>query len=170
MVAPVFEIVNSTHFPGWGFMIDQGATTIWETWKESDDTYSNCHPMFGSVSEWLFRWLGGIRPDPDYPGFKKFIINPFLPDGLSQLSCSYDSPYGEIVSNWINYGNDKQVFEIRVPEGSVAIVKLPVNEQQKIAVLEQSSNNLFSPYRDVKNYCTFELSAGKYTISVLSAN
>ena len=166
----VFEIVNSTHFPGWGFMIDQGATTIWETWKESDNTYSNCHPMFGSVSEWLFRWLGGIRPDPDHPGFKKFIINPFLPDGLSQLSCSYDSPYGEIVSNWINYGNDKQVFEIRVPEGSVAIVKLPVNEQQKIAVLEQSSNNLFSPYRDVKNYCTFELSAGKYTISVLSAN
>ena len=71
----VYEIVNSTHFPGWGFMIDQGATTIWETWKESDNVYSNCHPMFGSVSEWLFRWLGGIRPDPDHPGFEKFIIN-----------------------------------------------------------------------------------------------
>ena len=59
----VYDIVNSTSYPGWGHMIDQGATTIWETWKESDNIYSNCHPMFGSVSEWFYRWLGGIRPN-----------------------------------------------------------------------------------------------------------
>ena len=56
-------------------MIDRGATTIWETWKESDNVYSNCHPMFGSVSEWFYRWLGGIQPDPENPGFRKFIIS-----------------------------------------------------------------------------------------------
>jgi alpha-L-rhamnosidase len=166
----VYEIVNSRDFPGWGFMVDRGATTIWETWKESDNTYSNCHPMFGSVSEWLFRWLAGIRPDPDHPGFEKFIINPSLPEGLSQVFCSYNSPSGKIVSDWKNYGNDKQVFNIQVPEGSVANVKLPVNEQQKIAVVENNTNNSFSPNRNGRNYSTFELTAGKYTISVFSAN
>lgn len=166
----VYKIVNSTNFPGWGFMIDRGATTIWETWKESDNVYSNCHPMFGTVSEWLFRWLGGIRPDPDFPGFEKFIINPSLPEGLAQVRCSYNSPFGEIVSNWINYGNDKQVFEIHVPEGSAAQVKLPVNERQKISMLEHVSNNTFAPDRDEKNYSTFELTAGGYTISILSSN
>ena len=65
----IFDIVNSTDYPGWGFMIDQGATTIWETWKESDNTYSNCHPMFGTVTEWYYRWLGGIRPDPEKTRF-----------------------------------------------------------------------------------------------------
>jgi len=41
----VYEVVSSTSYPGWGFMMDNGATTIWETWKESDNTFSNCHPM-----------------------------------------------------------------------------------------------------------------------------
>ena len=101
-------------------MVDRGATTIWETWKESDNTYSNCHPMFGSVSEWMYRWLAGIRPHPEYPGFEKFIIAPALPPGLDHVKCSYHSPFGEIVSNWRNEGRDKQVFEITpYPEAAV---------------------------------------------------
>jgi alpha-L-rhamnosidase len=43
-------------FPGWLHMIERGATTLWETWKESDDVYSNCHPMFGSVDEWILKY------------------------------------------------------------------------------------------------------------------
>ena len=162
----VYDIVNSTSYPGWGHMIDQGATTIWETWKESDNIYSNCHPMFGSVSEWFYRWLGGIRPNPDYPGFEKFIINPSLPEGLSHVFSSYNSPFGEIVSNWKNYGYEKQVFEITVPKGSLALVKLPVSEQQKITFSENSSGISFSPNRNDKKHCSFELASGKYTILV----
>ena len=41
-------------------MLDRGATTLWETWRESDDVYSNCHPMFGSVDEWILRF--GMKP------------------------------------------------------------------------------------------------------------
>jgi alpha-L-rhamnosidase len=162
----VYDIVNRTSYPGWGHMIDQGATTLWETWKESDNVYSNCHPMFGSVSEWFYRWLGGIRPNPDYPGFEKFIINPSLPEGLSQVLSSYNSPFGEIVSNWKNYGFEKQVFEITIPKGSFALVKLPVSEQQKMTFSENSSGNLFLPKRDDKKHCSFELPSGRYTIIV----
>jgi alpha-L-rhamnosidase len=50
------KLVSNRKYPGWFFMLDSGATTIWETWKESDNTYSNCHPMFGSVDEWLLRF------------------------------------------------------------------------------------------------------------------
>jgi len=147
-------------------MIEQGATTLWETWKESDNTYSNCHPMFGSVSEWFYRWLGGIRPLLEYPGFEKFIINPSLPDGLTHIFSSYDSPFGEIVSNWKNYRDGKQVYEIIVPKNSMALVELPVTEQQKISLSENSSGFSFTPRRIDKNYCNFELPAGKYTILV----
>jgi alpha-L-rhamnosidase len=162
----VFNIVNSTSYPGWGFMIDHGATTIWETWQESDNTYSNCHPMFGSVSEWLYRWLGGIRPDPDYPGFKKFIIAPSLPDGLEYVECSYNSPFGKIVSNWKRENNIKQVFELTIPEGSLALIKLPVNEQQKITIVRKIGNRSSPLHIDVKNYSAFELKSGDYTLSV----
>lgn len=50
------KIVLHAGFPGWLHMLDRGATTLWETWKESDDVYSNCHPMFGSVDEWILRF------------------------------------------------------------------------------------------------------------------
>jgi alpha-L-rhamnosidase len=161
-----FNIVNSTSYPGWGYMIDQGATTLWETWKESDDTYSNNHPMFGSVSEWFYKWLGGIRPDPDFPGFEKFVINPSLPKGLSHVTSSYQSPYGEIVSNWSNNG-EKQDFRITIPEGSSALVTLPVGDQQKLTFRENSVGEIISPIINKKqNYWSFELPAGRYAILV----
>ena len=50
------RIVRHRGFPGWLHMLDRGATTLWETWKESDDVFSNCHPMFGSVDEWLLKY------------------------------------------------------------------------------------------------------------------
>ena len=164
----VFNIVNSTVYPGWGFMINRGATTIWETWKESDNVYSNCHPMFGSVSEWFYRWLGGIRPDPDFPGFKKFVIGPSLPEGLNWVKCIYHSPFGEIVSNWEKKGTDNQVYEMKIPEGSLASVVLPVNEQQKVNIIEKSGYNSSIPIRKSKNFSEFELKPGEYTISVIS--
>ena len=52
------KIVLHKGFPGWLHMLDRGATTLWETWKESDNVYSNCHPMFGSVDEWILRYGG----------------------------------------------------------------------------------------------------------------
>ncbi len=53
-------IVNQKTFPGWGSMLETGATTLWEHWQESTNTYSHNHPMFGSVSGWFYQWLGGI--------------------------------------------------------------------------------------------------------------
>ena len=50
------KIVLHRGFPGWLHMLERGATTLWETWKESDDVYSNCHPMFGSVDEWILKY------------------------------------------------------------------------------------------------------------------
>ena len=52
------KIVLHKGFPGWLHMIERGATTLWETWKESDNVYSNCHPMFGSVDEWILKYGG----------------------------------------------------------------------------------------------------------------
>ena len=166
----VFNIVNSTTYPGWGFMINRDATTLWETWYEDDNTFSNCHPMFGSVSQWFFRWLGGIRPDPDFPGFKKFIIAPSIPKGLNYVKCSYVSPYGKIVSNWETQGTNGYLFQIVVPKGSIASVNLPINRQQRITVKDNSRNNTYSLDRNEKDYGNFELKSGEYIISTTDRN
>jgi len=168
----VFDIVNSTAYPGWGYMIDRGATTIWETWKESDNTYSNCHPMFGSVTEWYYRWLGGIRPDPENPGFKEFTLAPETPVGLDFVNCSYHSPYGEIVSNWRRFADNSCRYEIQIPPGSSANVKLNVGLSQKIAIektdlnFEKKDLNFRSDNVEGLESGNFKLSEGTYVVNL----
>ena len=166
-VQVVYEIVNSRDYPGWGYMIDKGATTIWETWKESDNVYSNCHPMFGSVSEWFYRRLAGIRPDPDHPGFERFIVAPSTPVGLDFVNCTYFSPYGKIVSNWRKEKADSYVFEVKIPTGSRANVILAVGEKSHINIIKDGRERNADNYAGLKNG-NFELPEGDYTIRLIN--
>lgn len=156
----VFAIVNSTAYPGWGHMIDQGATTIWETWKESDNTFSNCHPMFGTVTEWYYRWLAGIRPLPAYPGFKQFTLAPATPEGLESVDCTYQTAMGPIVSKWEKSADSSYTFEFTIPKESIAQVKLPLQAGQQVSLTgtKQQVEGLESG--------VFELGAGSYSIVV----
>ncbi|MFK8163842.1 MAG: family 78 glycoside hydrolase catalytic domain [Lewinella sp.] len=161
----VFDIVNSTTYPGWGFMMDQGATSIWETWKESDNTYSNNHPMFGTVSEWYYRWLAGIRPDPDYPGFEEFFLTPTTPEGLESVNCTYHSPHGPIVSNWERTTAAGYTYKITVPDGTRARVRLPVATSQVLGVTDERGVDLSGTIDGVQTG-RFSLPGGDYVITV----
>ncbi|MFT7032734.1 MAG: alpha-L-rhamnosidase [Cyclobacteriaceae bacterium] len=165
----VYNIVNSTVYPGWGFMIDNGATTIWETWKESDNTFSNCHPMFGTVSEWYYRWLGGIRPDPENPGFKEFVLAPSTPEGLEYVNSTYNSPYGQIVSNWKKENQGTYRYEITVPEASSANIILPIDKSQIIEVKNKRKNIELERIESLQTG-RFKLGGGEYIVTVSLKN
>lgn len=158
------SIVSNTDYPGWGYMVKQGATTLWETWKESNDIYSNSHPMFGSATEWFYRWLGGIRPDPQYPGFKRFFIKPSTPKGLDSVSTSYNAPQGRILSQWSREGQGYR-YKITVPQGSVAQVELNKKASQKITILG-GDENLISEIREKLSTGKFNLNSGTYVFFV----
>jgi alpha-L-rhamnosidase len=161
----VFEIVNSTEFPGWGHMTDRGATTLWETWKESDNVYSNCHPMFGSVSEWFYRWLGGIKPDPEFPGFQKFSLSPSTPANLDHVNCSYHSPHGKIVSYWEKEDNGC-TYQFEIPAGSAASVTIHVGTNQNVIIEKLSEPGFDSGRIPGLQSGNFELTEGNYRVKV----
>jgi len=163
----VYNIVNSTTYPGWGHMIDRGATTIWETWQESDNTYSNCHPMFGSVTGWFYKWLGGISPDPENPGFRKFFLSPSTPQGLEYVNTSYESPFGTIVSNWRKDEDGPYSYEMKVPGESTAMVQLPVGEGQRVYIQKTDDPDFDAGMIDNLQSGEFELKHGTYTIRVM---
>jgi alpha-L-rhamnosidase len=86
----LFEIVNQTTYPGWGHMLEQGATTWWEQWNGH---WSQIHSCFTSLDGWFYQGLAGIRPDPSAPGFKKIIIKPAIlalsgAEGVGELGSS----------------------------------------------------------------------------------
>lgn len=119
-----YAMVNQRTFPGWGYMLDHGATTLWEHWEFSDNTYSHNHPMFGSVSEWFYRALAGINLEPEGVGFDRIILRPQPVGDLRWVKAGYDSVHGRIVSEWSRAG-ERFNFHLRLPVGVSATVFLP---------------------------------------------
>jgi len=87
--------------------------------------------MFGSISEWFFKWLGGIQPDPEAVGFDRIVIRPQVVDGLAWVRSSYRSVRGEIVSNWSRKGEAIE-WLVTVPVNATATIVLPADDLDQI--------------------------------------
>lgn len=127
-----YRIVTQPDIPGWGWMLKHGATTLWEHWELNDNTFSHNHPMFGSVSQWMMNWLGGIQPGEGATGFDKILIRPQTVAGLDWAKSSYRSIRGKIVSNWSRSGGEK-TFEIEIPVNTEARVTLPASRFDQVS-------------------------------------
>lgn len=117
----LYTIFSQKTYPGWGYMLSQGTTTLWEQWN---GYWSQIHSCFTSPSGWFCQGLGGIRPDPSGPGFKKIVIKPAIVGDLTWVKCSFDSIHGRIVSNWRREG-DKLTMEVVIPPNATATVYVP---------------------------------------------
>lgn len=126
-----YRIVNQRDFPGWGHMLENGATTLWEHWEFSDNTYSHNHPMFGSVSEWFYTVLAGIRPASDAVGFDKIIIKPAIVPGLDWVKGRYNSVRGPIVSEW-QIRDGRLEMRVSLPPNTSALIHFPTPEIKEI--------------------------------------
>lgn len=126
-----YAIVNQKTFPGWGHMLDKDATTLWEHWQFSDNTFSHNHPMFGSVSEWFIKTLAGINPHPDAVGFDRIIIKPQIVGDLTWAKASYHSIRGLIVSDWRIDGN-KFNLNVEIPANATARIFVPAKEMKSV--------------------------------------
>ncbi|MDO4754954.1 MAG: family 78 glycoside hydrolase catalytic domain, partial [Parabacteroides sp.] len=156
-----YDMVTKDTYPGWGHMLKSGATTLWETWKYSDQVYSHNHPMFGSVGEWMFQSLGGINSAA--PGFKEILIKPQLADSLNWVNCRYQSIHGDIVSNW-KKENGRFTLEVQIPVNTKAIVCIPSSPSSRIT----ENGTPVSALKEIKvldykdGYTLLEVGSGTY--------
>jgi alpha-L-rhamnosidase len=112
-------------------MLERGATTLWEHWEFSDDTYSHNHPMFGSVGEWFYKALAGIQPAPDAVGFDQIIIRPQPVGDLTWVNASVDSVRGRIASAWERTAGRLRL-RVTIPANATALVHVPATEVARI--------------------------------------
>jgi len=116
-----YAMVTNTAYPGWGWMMKSGATSMYETWGGD---CSHDHPMYGCISSYFFKYLAGIRPDPASPGFAHFWIKPSLVGDLTWVKARFDSPHGLITSSW-QRTNDRLVMDVTIPPNTSATVYVP---------------------------------------------
>jgi len=116
----IYEMATRTTYPGWGHMLEQGATTFWESWSGG----SHIHDTLISIGSWFIQGIGGIRADPQSPGFGHFRIQPALVKGLTWARTHYDSVRGRIASDW-RIEDGELHLDVLVPPGTTATVSIP---------------------------------------------
>ncbi len=125
-----FTIATQKTYPGWGYMVEKGATTVWELWNgDTADPAMNSgnHVMqIGDLNVWFYEYLAGIRPDPEKPGFKHILIRPYPVKGLTYVRASHESMYGRIATHW-RTENGRFHLEVTIPPNTTATVYLPGN-------------------------------------------
>jgi alpha-L-rhamnosidase len=127
-----YKVVSQRDYPGYGYMLENGATTLWEHWHLPEQNSLN-HPMFGSVSEWFYRSLLGINPRYDACGFDKIYIKPYIVGNLSSANGVYRSVRGDVKSGWdINSGLLNMDFLIA--PNIDAIIYIPTTEESSVTV------------------------------------
>jgi alpha-L-rhamnosidase len=121
-----YKIATQTTYPGWGFMLSKGATTLWERWEYAtgDAMNSHNHPMMGSVGSWFYKYVLGIVPDPQNPAFERFDLRPVIFDDLTFAEGELATAKGTVKSAWKKSGSTLN-FSVTIPANTTANVYVP---------------------------------------------
>ena len=169
-----YRIATQRDFPSWGFMVDHGATTIWELWNgNTADPAMNSqnHVMLvGDLNIWFYEYLAGIRPEA--PGFAKIGIKPYPVGDLTSARAEYPSIRGTIVSEW-TIEDGTFTLNITIPANTTANVYIPIADESDVDAIEMNGKKAqkapgvrFTGVGVDGDRAVFAIGSGTYTFTV----
>ncbi len=165
-----YTLAAQNTYPSWGYMVEQGATTIWELWNgDHGDPGMNSgnHVMLlGDLIIWYYENLAGIKADPEIPAFKHIIMKPYVLGDLTYVNASYNSMYGKIESSW-KLSQNKFQWEVTIPANITATIYAPTLDKEDV----MEGNSKASRAESVKfirwedHRAVFEIESGHYSFT-----
>ncbi len=167
-----YRLLLNTEYPSWGYLVEHGATTMWERWNgdqmrgdPSMNSYN--HYAYGAVADWIYRYAAGIDTVATDPGFHTILLHPNFDKRLGNLEFSYESSYGTIRSAWSMTGN-KATWNLTIPANATG--HLPLRQEK--AASYKLDGQVLAQSRRVRalakdgNAPEYELPAGNYQFEV----
>lgn len=166
-----YKIATQTTYPGFGYWLKNGATTLLESW-EGDNSHN--HQMFGSVSEYFYKFLAGIQSPMEGEttnGYANISVKPYVPGELDAVNASVETVAGTVVSDW-KKENGYFIQNVTIPANTTATVALPFPPNADVTVWEGESkiweNNRYIEgtagiYSVAKNESRLEVKTGSGT-------
>jgi alpha-L-rhamnosidase len=152
-----YKIANQKTYPGWGNMLANGATTLWETWAYPENFPSQNHPMFGSVDEWFYRSILGINGIS--PGFDSILIKPQPTGDLTWAKGEYNSVNGMIRSRWSISGKTFSL-QISIPPNSHARAEIP----SAVGTMVKKNGIPIADVQQQNGYAILQMGSGDYLL------
>lgn len=162
-----YTLASNTTYPSWGYMIKQGATTIWELWNGNTANTSmssyNHVMLIGDLVIWMYEYLGGIQSDIEQPGFKHIVMKPVLIKDLKSAKATHISMYGKIKSDW-KIEDGKYIWDITVPVNCYATIYIPAKSEKDVKDSSERTSKVagvkFISMKDGR--AVFEVGSGSY--------
>jgi alpha-L-rhamnosidase len=165
--ALAYRLLLNTAYPSWGYLVDHGATTMWERWNGNQmlgDPSMNSfnHYAYGAVADWMYRYAAGVDTTPLDAGFHTVVLHPVFDARLGHLAFSYSSTYGVIRSSW-SIKDKVAHWDVTIPANTTGWLRLSSSEakQYKLSGMPLDGSNLI---RQIAQHgrSGFELPAGTY--------
>lgn len=166
-----FQLLLNTRYPSWGYMVEHGATTMWERWngdqmRNDPSMNSYNHYAYGAVADWIYRFAAGIDTTPLDAGFHTVVLHPRFDARLGKIAFDYASSYGPIHSDWTATETTAE-WHVTIPANTTGWLQLSATEaaKYKLEGVALSASNLAKTgtRHGVSGY---ELGAGRYTFVV----
>jgi alpha-L-rhamnosidase len=165
------RLVRSETYPSWGYQVRHGATTVWERWNgwtpeggfADPGMNSFNHFAFGSVADWLHRFVAGLSPGE--PGYLRTIVEPRPTSEFSSARASHDSAYGRHAVAWEVIEDVLRVV-VDVPTNTSAEVVVPTG-LDRVAVDERRPTDGFDGLlgmRSGQRETRLLLGSGRYVV------
>jgi alpha-L-rhamnosidase len=162
-----YKLATNRDYPSWGYMVEQGGSTIWELWNGATaDPLMNSHNhvmLLGDLVVWYYEDLAGIKSDPARSGFKHIIMKPCPVGNLRFVKASYESIYGPIRSEWRLQGA-RFGWDVSVPANTTATVFVPAAKESDVTEsgnrASQADGVTFVKLEDGR--AVYEIGSGSY--------
>ena len=138
--------------------------------------------MFGSVSEYFYKYLAGIHAPTDQgtsAGYKHIHIKPYVPEQLSWVDASIETMYGNVRSRW-EMKNGTLSLSVNIPANTSGKISIPTLGYQNVTVLESGDllwdfekfNRVEGISEGSKNdgFLTFNVQSGEYHFELSKTN
>ena len=162
---------HRTDWPSLGFMTEGHGLTTWPevpfNWPAGKRYRRNSfsHPMHSGFAATFHESIGGIRPDPGHPGFKRIIFQPCFLQGLDWAHAELRSPYGPVSSHW-KKEKGQVIWDIVVPANTTAEIRVPISSGQDAVTVPLGQRNAVRFLREESGFKVYEVAAGRYRFSV----
>jgi len=170
-----YKLLLNTNYPSWGYLVDHGATTMWERWngdqmKSDPSMNSYNHYAYGAVADWIYRYAAGVDTTPMDAGFHTIDLHPAFDKQLGSIDFSYQSPYGEIHSAW-TVKNGGAHWDLTIPANTSGSLMLTDAEAANYKVNGSSiAQSSYAGSGKTRNRTAFKLPAGTYSFDVSTVN
>jgi len=131
-----YELLQQRTAPSWQYMLEQGATTVWEDW-EGIDEHGDAHESLnhyskGAAMRFLHTHTLGLRQEAGSTGWERVVIEPVPGGGITWAHGAHEGPQGTIAVDWRIEG-ERMSLTASIPSGTTARVVMPDGTEHRIA-------------------------------------